>query len=76
MLTKDHMAKARRVYEQAIEEAERQRAVTFARAIDEGMPQKDIIDATGYSRETVRRIIGDGRKLAEERPVSDKEQTA
>lgn len=72
MLTKDHMAKARRVYEQAIEEAERQRAVTFARAIDEGMPQKDIIDATGYSRETVRRIIGDGRKRAE-RPVSGEE---
>ncbi|MFF6781421.1 hypothetical protein [Streptomyces sp. NPDC012510] len=74
MLTKDHMAKARRVYEQAIEEAERQRAVTFARAIDEGMPQKDIIDATGYSRETVRRIIGEGRKLAE-RPVGSEETT-
>jgi hypothetical protein len=30
-------------------------AATVARVIAEGMPQKDVIDAMGYSRETVRR---------------------
>lgn len=74
MLTRDDVAEARRVYAQAIKDAERQRALTFARAIDQGMPQKDIIEATGYSRETVRRIISDGRKLTE-RPVSGEEAT-
>ncbi|MET9222298.1 hypothetical protein ABZX65_26530 [Streptomyces sp. NPDC003300] len=28
------------------------------------MPQTDIIEATGYSRETVRRLVADGRNLA------------
>lgn len=67
MLTTDDIAKARRAYAQAIEKAEQQRADTFARAIAEGMPQKDIIEATGYSRETVRRIVMKGQKRSEEK---------
>jgi transposase len=66
MLTKDDIAKARRAYAQAIEEAEQRRAATFAQAIAEGMAQKDIIEATGYSRETVRRIVMKGQKRGEE----------
>jgi len=49
-------------YKQAVQEAERQRATTIARAIDEGWAQKDVIAATGYSRETIRRLTAEGRK--------------
>jgi hypothetical protein len=35
----------------------------LARAATEGMPQKDIIEATGYSRETIRRLTAEGKKL-------------
>lgn len=62
MLTKDDLTKAREAYDQAIEDAEKQRAAAFAKATAEGMPQKDIIEATGYSRETVRRIIRQGQE--------------
>lgn len=50
-------------YKKAIKEAEHKRATTIARAIDEGWAQKDVITATGYSRETVRRLTAEGRKL-------------
>ncbi|WP_097921730.1 hypothetical protein [Streptomyces sp. wa1063] len=48
-------------YKNAIKEAETRRARTIAQAIDEGWAQKDVIAATGYSRETVRRLTGEGR---------------
>lgn len=50
-------------YQASIKEAERKRAITIARAIDEGWAQKDVITATGYSRETVRRLTAEGRKV-------------
>lgn len=62
MITKDDLKAARRRYDEAIEEAERARAATVVQAIDEGMPQKDVIEAMGYSRETVRRITQAGRE--------------
>lgn len=65
MATRDDVMQIRHEYEDAVAEAERKRATALAQAADR-MPQKDIIEATGYSRETVRRLIGDGRKLAKE----------
>lgn len=63
MLTKEDLKKAREAYDAAIEKAERQRAETVARAIAEGLPQKDVIEAMEYSRETVRRITQAGNAL-------------
>jgi F0F1-type ATP synthase membrane subunit b/b' len=62
MVTKEDLKAARKAYEAAIEEAERERAAIVARAIAEGMPQKDVIEATEYSRETVRRIAQAGKR--------------
>lgn len=64
MISKDDLTKARQTYDDAIEKAERTRAAIVVKAIDEGMPQKDVIDAMGYSRETVRRITQAGREAA------------
>lgn len=68
MITKDDLKAARRAYDAAIEEAELARAVTVARAIAEGVPQKDVIEAMEYSRETVRRIAQVGREALAEKP--------
>jgi DNA invertase Pin-like site-specific DNA recombinase len=62
VITKDDLKAARRAYDAAIEEAEQARAAIVARAIAEGMPQKDVIDAMEYSRETVRRITQAGKE--------------
>lgn len=64
MITKDDLKAARKAYDAAIEEAERARATIVAAAIAEGMPQKDVIEAMEYSRETVRRIAQAGKELA------------
>jgi hypothetical protein len=61
-ITRDDVAQIRHDYEDAIADAETTRAKALAKAADE-MPQKDIIEATGYSRETVRRLIAEGRVL-------------
>lgn len=61
MVTRDDVTKIRHDYEDAVAEAEHARAKALAEAADQ-MPQKDIIEATGYSRETVRRLIAEGRK--------------
>lgn len=61
MVTRDDVTKIREAYDAAIAEAERARARGLAQAAGH-MPQKDIIEATGYSRETVRRLISEGRK--------------
>ncbi|OIJ87366.1 hypothetical protein BIV25_39120 [Streptomyces sp. MUSC 14] len=62
MATQDDVKKIRKDYDEALAGAEVARAKALAQAADQ-MPQKDIIEATGYSRETVRRIIIEGRKL-------------
>jgi hypothetical protein len=62
MVTRDDVKKIRHDYEDAVAEAEQSRAKALAEAADH-MPQKDIIEATGYSRETVRRIVMEGREL-------------
>lgn len=58
-ITRDDVAKIRQTYDDTVAEAERTRARALAEAADH-MPQKDIIEATGYSRETVRRLIAEG----------------
>ncbi len=65
MVTRDDVTKIRKAYDDAIAEAEQRRAKGLAKAADH-LPQKDIIEATGYSRETVRRLIAEGRQLAKE----------
>lgn len=62
MISKDDLKAARTAYDAAIAEAERARAAIVAGAIAEGMPQKDVIEAMEYSRETVRRIAQAGRE--------------
>ncbi|MER5559690.1 helix-turn-helix domain-containing protein [Streptomyces sp. NPDC002506] len=64
MVTRDDVTKIRQAYDDTVAEAERTRARALAEAADH-MPQKDIIEATGYSRETVRRLIAEGRKSTE-----------
>ena len=44
-------------YEQATEEAREERDNTIRAAKKSGMPQKEIVEATGYTRETIRRIL-------------------
>lgn len=73
MITKADLKAARRAYDAAIEEAELSRAVTVARAIAEGMPQKDVIDAMEYSRETVRRITQAGKEALASQTETEKE---
>jgi hypothetical protein len=62
MLTKEDVQAAIKAYDTEIKGANERRAAFIARAADD-MPQKDIIEATGYSRETVRRLTAEGRAL-------------
>jgi len=69
MVTEDELKAARKAHDEAVaeatrirEEADRKRTEIVTRALAEGMPQKDIIEAMGYSRETVRRITMAGKK--------------
>jgi vacuolar-type H+-ATPase subunit E/Vma4 len=73
MLTKEDLKRAREAHDQATAEADRirekadqARAEIFARAAAQGMPQKDMIEATGYSGETVRRVTRQGQDAAKE----------
>lgn len=61
MVTEAELRELDTQYKAAIKDAERRRASTISQAIDEGWAQKDVITATGYSRETVRRLTGEGR---------------
>lgn len=63
MVTEDELKAVNKEFEAALAAAHRKRAQTIARAIDEGWAQKDVIAVTGYSRETVRRLTAEGRKL-------------
>lgn len=62
MLTKEDVRAAIKAYESDVKDANERRARFIARAADD-MSQKDIIEATGYSRETVRRLTAEGRAL-------------
>ncbi|NEW74985.1 helix-turn-helix domain-containing protein [Streptomyces rhizosphaericus] len=60
-ITKKDVEAAIAQYDRTIEQANLERAQFIARAADD-MPQKDIIEATGYSRETVRRLTREGQE--------------
>ena len=62
MVTEAELKKLDEQFKTAIKAAERQRAATIAQAIGEGWAQKDVIAATGYSRETIRRLTAEGRQ--------------
>lgn len=61
MVTEDELKTLDATYRKAIATAERARATAIANAITEGWTQKDVIAATGYSRETVRRLTHQGQ---------------
>ncbi|MFE0376230.1 hypothetical protein ACFW1M_11705 [Streptomyces inhibens] len=63
MVTEDELKALDAAYKEEVAAAERKRAGTIARAIAEGWAQKDVITATGYSRETIRRLTAEGRAL-------------
>lgn len=65
MVTEAELQQLDTLFKKAVQAAERQRAATIARAIDDGWAQKDVIAATGYSRETIRRLTAEGRALQE-----------
>lgn len=44
-------------YEQATDAAREERDNAIRQARADGMSQKDIVEATGYTRETIRRIL-------------------
>ena len=69
MLTPDDIRAAKAEYEESIAAAGRKRAAVIAQAAAEGMPQKEIIEATGYSRETIRRLTREGAADAPSGPV-------
>lgn len=57
-MTTDADLKAIRTrYETAIADAETERADAIRAALANGRTQKDVCDLTGYTRETVRRIL-------------------
>lgn len=61
MVTEGELKALDATYKEEVTAAERKRAGTIARAIAEGWAQKDVIAATGYSRETVRRLTREGQ---------------
>jgi CRP-like cAMP-binding protein len=65
MVTRDDIQQIRQDYDDAIADAETARAKALAQVADQ-VPQKDIIEATGYSRETVRRLVAEGRQILTE----------
>lgn len=56
MPTTIDLAAIRTRYEDAVDDAEKQRTADVRAALADGATQKDIAEATGYTRETVRRI--------------------
>lgn len=59
-MTNPHIARIRTQYETDLANANRTRATALAQLSRAGTAQADIIRGTGYSRETVRKLIGQG----------------
>ena len=83
MLTTAELAAIRTRYDEAIAKAEAERTHADQLALTAGSTQKDIADATGYTRETVRRIANPeaaeairNARRATKRPASSEEKTA
>lgn len=77
MPTNIDLAAIRVRYEMAVEDAEKQRTADVKEALAAGATQKDIADATGYTRETVRRIANpEAAEAIRNARRTKKEQTA
>lgn len=59
--------RAEKAYEQAREELA---AMIVAAALDDGVKQVDIVKATGYTREHIRRLVDDERRKRAETAVA------
>lgn len=65
----ERLIAATRTYRRAAKRADDTRAELYAAIYEahrQGMPQKDICAATGYTREMVRQIVEAGKKADEE----------
>lgn len=60
-MTEEDLKAVVKTYDDTIEDARRVRDAAITKAAGEGMRQVDIIKATGYSRETIRRITQAGK---------------
>lgn len=58
----DALDQARIDHDNAHATADQHRARVILHALESGMPQKDIAEIMGYSRETIRRITRAARK--------------
>jgi CRP-like cAMP-binding protein len=77
MSTTTDLAAIRVRYEMAVEGAEKQRTEDVKAALEAGATQKDVADATGYTRETVRRIANpEAAEAIREARRAKKEQSA
>lgn len=77
MPTTNDLAAIRTRYEDAVEDAEKQRTADVLEALEAGATQKDIAEATGYTRETVRRIANpEAAEAIREARRAKKEQSA
>ena len=59
-------------YEQATDAAREERDQAIRQARADGMSQKDIVEATGYTRETIRRILDPAAAEAVRRAAAEK----
>lgn len=63
-VTQDDLRAAIKKYDATLKAARKERDATIARAAAEGMRQVDIINATDYSRETIRRIVDAAKEIS------------
>lgn len=77
MPTTNDLSAIRTRYEMTVEDAEKQRTADVLEALQAGATQKDIAEATGYTRETVRRIASpEAAEAIRNARRTKKEQTA
>lgn len=75
MNPKDDIRRAVERYEQQLANANAERTRAFQKARDEGLQQKDLVEASGYSRETVRRILNPEAVEAAKKRRSEKKES-
>jgi CRP-like cAMP-binding protein len=77
MPTTAELTAIRTRYEEAVAAAEAERTAAVKAALAAGTPQKDLVDATGYTRETLRRIANpEAAEAIRNARRTKKEQTA
>lgn len=74
MNPKDAIRKAVERYDQQLADANAERTHAFREGLTQGLQQKDLIEASGYSRETVRRILNPEAVEAAKKRRSEKKE--